>query len=74
MIDLSPDFLMGACSPHAANDEKRHRLYRLFWKLLKDLGVWRDELYLQRKSERTVIGDRRDIIPVCIITVNATTF
>ena len=49
---------------------KQHRLYRLFWKLLKDLGVWGDEEYLQRKEGRTVRDDRREIIPACIITVS----
>ena len=67
VINVPPIFLRGQCGPHPANDEKRHRLYRLFWSTLKDLGMWRDDEYLQRKQERTVIGDRRDIIPDCII-------
>lgn len=29
--------------------------------------MWRDDEYLQRKQERTIIGDRRDIIPHCIV-------
>ena len=39
VIQLPPDFLHGSASPHPANDEKRHRLYRLFWKLLSDVGL-----------------------------------
>ena len=70
VIELPPDFLRGYCSPHPANDEKRHRLYRLFWALLNTLGVWRDDEYLQMKESRTSIDDRREIIPKCIITVS----
>ena len=69
VIALPPDFLRGCCGPHPANDEKRYRLYRLFWRLLKDLGVWRDEEYMKRKEERTARDDRREIIPLCIIEV-----
>ena len=70
VIALPPDFLRGACSPHLANDEKRYRLYRSFWGLLNTLSVWRDEEYLQRKEQKTVRGDKRDIIPKCVITVS----
>ena len=70
VITLPPDFLRGACGPHPANDEKRYKLYRSFWGLLNSLGVWRDEEYLQRKEQRTVRADKRDIIPKCVITVS----
>ena len=70
IINVPPDYLRDRCGPHPANDEKRHRLYGLFWRTLKDLGVWRDEEYLQRKQEKTVIGDRRDIMPDCVIIVS----
>ncbi len=70
MIALPPDFLCGACGPHPANDEKRYRLYQSFWGLLNTLGVWRDEEYLQRKEQRTVREDKRDIIPKCVVTVS----
>ena len=69
VISLPPDFLRGSCSPHPANDEKRHRLYRMFWRLLKDLGLWADEEYLARKEARTVRDDKREIMPRCVITV-----
>ena len=70
VIELPPDFLRGYCSPHPANDKKRHRLYRLFWALLNTLGVWRDDEYLQMKESRTSMDDRREFIPKCIITVS----
>ena len=66
IIQLPPEFLRGT----SANSEKHHRLYRLFWKLLKDLGVWHDAEYLERKAERTTRDDRRDILPQCVIEVN----
>ena len=69
VIALPPDFLRGSSGPHPANDEKRHRLYRLFWRLLKDLGLWRDDEYIQRKELRTTRDDKRDIIPKCVIMV-----
>ena len=69
VVVLPPDFLRGSASPHDANAGKRHELYRQFWKLLRDLGVWRDEEYLARKEQRTVRDDRRDILPNCIIQV-----
>jgi hypothetical protein len=65
---LPPDFLRGACGPHPANDEKRYRLYKAFWRLL--LGIFQDEEYLLRKERRTVRADKRDIIPKCVITVS----
>ena len=41
-----------------------------FWRTLKELNLWNHEEYLQRKEERTVRDDKRDIIPNCIITVS----
>ena len=69
VIDLPPKFLKGSCDPHPANDEKRHRLYSLFWRMFSNLGMWRDEEYLQKKEGRTVRDDRRDIHPRCVIQV-----
>ena len=64
-----PDYLRGSAGPHDANDEKRHVLYRKFWRTLKGLGFWEDSEYLRRKQERTSRDDRRDIIPDCVIKV-----
>ena len=70
VIWLPPDFLRGSASLCSANDEKRHRLYHLFWKLLSDVGLWQDEEYLQMKEGRIAIYDKREIIPKCVITVS----
>ena len=59
VIASPPDFLMGSSDPHPANSEKRHRLYRLFWRFLRNVGLWQDEEYLARKAQRTVRDDRR---------------
>ena len=69
VVAFPPDFLRGSCSPHPANSEVRYVLYRKFWGLLKDLGVWKDEEYLSRKQQRTVRDDRRDVMPNCVIEV-----
>ena len=70
VIELPPDFLRGSCSPHPANAGKRDRLYQMFWRLLRDLGLWQDQQYLRQKEARTVRDDRRDIMPECVLTVN----
>ena len=69
LVTSPPDYLRGRCNAHPANNEKRHRLYRLFWKTLRDVGVWKDEEYLLRKETRTSRYDKREIIPSCIIEV-----
>lgn len=66
---MPPEFLEGSCDAHPANDEKRHRLYRLFWCLLTDMCFFRDPEYLRRKEGRTVRDDRREILPMCIVEV-----
>ena len=71
VIEQPPDFLAGSAGPHPANDYKRHRLYKMFWRLLKDLGVWKTEEYLMRKEGRTRRADRREIMPGCIIKVRS---
>ena len=70
VITRPPNFLRGSCDPHEANGEKRHRLYRKFWRCLNGLGVWRDEEYLRKKEGRTVRDDRRDIMPDCVLEVH----
>ena len=70
VIEQPPDFLVGSCDPHPANSEKRHNLYRDFWRLLRDLCVWNDQEYSRRKETRTVRDDRREIMPTCIIMVS----
>ena len=65
-----PVFLRGSCDPHPANSEKRHMLYKKFWRCLSTLGVWKDEGYLQHKETRTAREDKRDIMPKCIVEVS----
>ena len=69
IISVPPDFLKGSCDAHPENAEKRYGLYRKFWGLLNDLGVWRDPEYLRRKERRTVRDDRRDVLPACVLKV-----
>ena len=69
VIVLPLDFLKGSCDPHPANDEKRHRLYRMFWRLLVSLGLWNDPEYILRKEIRTVRDERREILPECVTQV-----
>ena len=69
VIIMPPDFLQGSCDPHPPNDEKRHRLYRLFRGLMSDIGYFRDHEYLRRKQTRTVCDDNREILPRCVIEV-----
>ena len=61
------DYLCGICGPHSANDEKRHHLYKKK-RTLKNLNMWMDEEYLQRREEKIVRDHKRDIIPNCIIS------
>ena len=70
IIELPPNFLVGSGPPHLRNQEKRFKLYRQFWKLLGSLGLWQDERYLDRKREKTITSDRREIIPSCIVSVS----
>lgn len=70
VILLPPDFLRGSAGQHPANDGKRQRLYRMFWRLLSDLGVWRDQEYLARKEARTTEHKKCEMIPRCVITVS----
>jgi len=46
------DFLCGSCDPHPANFEKRHMLYKKFWRGLGTIGVWNEERYVLEKEGR----------------------
>ena len=69
VIVLPPDFLVGSSTPHLRNQTKRFSLYKRFWGLLKDLGLWRYPQYLERKGRRTAIDDAREIMPKCVVEV-----
>ena len=69
VIAKPPSFLAGSAMPALGNMTKRFSLYRKFWQLLKELGLWQCETYLQRKEARTARDDPREIIPECVVTV-----
>ena len=71
MIEQPPDLLAGSAGPHPANDYNRHHIYKMFWRLLKDLGVWKTEEYLMRKEGCTRRADRREIMPGYMIKVRS---
>ena len=70
IICRPPSFVKGQSGPHARNAQHRYRLYRHFWKALKDLGLWKCEQYLSRKCLITHKDDPREIIPVCVVNVS----
>ena len=39
-----------SCAPDITNHTKRHKNYKLFWKSLKDRGLWQHEVYINRKT------------------------
>ncbi len=52
------------------NMVKRHKLYRKFWTLLGNLGVWNHPLYMAYKITKTSVHDRRDVMPDCVLRVS----
>ena len=64
-----PGFLRGSGDAHVRNRPHRFRLYRGFWKLLKDLCLWNDDHYLEHKRRVTQEHDQREIIPSCVVDV-----
>lgn len=70
IVSTPPSFVTGQSGPHPCNNQHRYRLYRSFWKALKELGLWRNTEYLSRKSQITHQDDPREIIPVCVVNVS----
>ena len=64
-----PDSLRGCSDAHIWNRPHRYRLYKAFWKLLKDLCLWSDDRYLERKRRVTQEHDKREIISSCVVKV-----
>ena len=62
-------FLVGRAAEDARNAHKRYPLYRKFWRVLNDLGVWRHDQYLARKALRTCVEDVRKVMPTCVLNV-----
>jgi len=50
--------------------EKKCNLYRKFWRVLKQLGVWSHPLYLAYKATKATFHDIRNIMPDCVTTVS----
>ena len=69
VVSRSPSFLEGTAAADGRNAHKRYPLYRKFWKVLNELGVWRHEEYLVRKVLRTSVSDVREIMPTCVLNV-----
>ena len=74
IIRQRPVFLTGRAAPSVHNDRKRFNLYKKFWKVLRDLGLWNHPTYLGRKTLVTHPSDRREIMPKCVQNVNDPTF
>lgn len=64
-----PPWLRGNRPPHLGNVAKRYPLYKKFWTLLGQLGVWDDPHYRALKITKTSIDDRRDVMPTCVVRV-----
>ena len=62
-------FLVGRAAEDARNAHKRYPLYRKFWRVLNDLGVWWHDQYLARKARRTCVEDVREVMPTCVLNV-----
>ena len=71
VIVQPPSFLTGSTAASLGNISKRFSLYKKFWRLFKEMGLWQSDVYLQRKSVRTSRDDKREMIPQC--TVRAST-
>ena len=69
MIANPPSFVVGRAAMNAHNAHKRYPLYRKFWRVLNELGVWRHERYLERKALWINVADVREIMPTCVLNV-----
>ena len=70
IIARPPNWLRGSAPPNLGNMSKRFKLYKKFWTLLGQLGVWNDPHYLALKVTKTSIMDRREVMPECTVTVS----
>ena len=70
IVSSPPSFVTGQSGPHPRNNQHRFRLYRAFWRVLRELGLWRSPEYLRRKREVTHEADPREIIPLCVVNVS----
>ena len=70
IITRPPSWFRGSAPSSLGNQVKRFLLYKKFWTLLGQLGVWNDPVYLALKVTKTSINDRRDVMPKCVVTVS----
>ena len=70
IIARPPNWLRGSSQASLGNQAKRFRLYKKFWTLLGQLGLWNDPHYLALKVTKTSIMDKRDVMPLCVVTVS----
>ena len=59
IVTVPPDFVTGQCGPHIRNTTHCHRLYKQFWKALKELGLWNDDRYSQEERGDTLQTQER---------------
>ena len=69
IVASPPAFLVGTAPAKSRNSHKCFPLYRKFWRVLDDLGVWRHVEYLERKALQTSTDDVREIMPECVLNV-----
>ena len=60
--------IQGSCAPDITNHTKRHKNYKLFWKSLKDRGLWQHEVYINRKTSAGLSEvELRELMPQCVL-------
>ena len=70
IITRGPSWLVGSSAPSLGNLAKRYGLYRKFWRVLRQLGVWSHPLFLNEKMAHTTLTDVREVMPKCVVTVS----
>ena len=65
-----PSWLRGSAEASLGNISKRFKLYRKFWTLLGQLGVWNHPDYITHKQTKTSILDSRDVMSDCVLRVS----
>ena len=65
-----PNWLRGSAEANLSNITKRFRLYRRFWTLLGQLGLWNHPQYIEYKQTKTSVLDCRDVMPDCVLRVS----
>jgi hypothetical protein len=68
----------GSKSNSYTNHLIRRKKYKMFWKMIDDRGLWRDDRYQRKKQElfqrcddpvnKFVIWTSRQVMPDCVLT------